>query len=418
LNKDDAHFTATHATVCVPGSKSLSQRALVAAALAQGDSLIRNVLIAQDTLYLIGGLRALGANVVSTEDGIFVSGMSGKIINNGEELFLGNNGTALRFLTALVCLGNGKYVLTGEKRLCERPVGALVEALKEMGAEVVTHNNCPPVQINAKGLNGGKIILRDIESSQYVSALLLCAPYTASGINLSLQGGVVSTPYIDLTIAVMNDFGAKITQTGKYEYQVAAGEIYKGREYRVEGDASSASYFLLAAALMKKTIRVEGISRQSKQGDIRLLDVFEKLGCKVKSQENWVEVTGGPLAKGDFDFDLNDMPDMVPTLAILAAFREGQTTINNVAHLRIKESNRLQAVVTELHRAGIEAREMPEGLVIQGGKMRPAEIETYNDHRMSMSFAIAGLRVPGIKISDKKCVDKSFPLFWEELKKI
>lgn len=418
MNKDDAHFTATHATVCVPGSKSLSQRALVAAALAQGDSLIRNVLIAQDTLYLIGGLRALGANVVSTEDGIFVSGMSGKIINNGEELFLGNNGTALRFLTALVCLGNGKYVLTGEKRLCERPVGALVEALKEMGAEVVTHNNCPPVQINAKGLNGGKIILRDIESSQYVSALLLCAPYTASGINLSLQGGVVSTPYIDLTIAVMNDFGAKITQTGKYEYQVAAGEIYKGREYRVEGDASSASYFLLAAALMKKTIRVEGISRQSKQGDIRLLDVFEKLGCKVKSQENWVEVTGGPLAKGDFDFDLNDMPDMVPTLAILAAFREGQTTINNVAHLRIKESNRLQAVVTELHRAGIEAREMPEGLVIQGGKMRPAEIETYNDHRMSMSFAIAGLRVPGIKISDKKCVDKSFPLFWEELKKI
>ena len=418
MNKDDAHFTATHANVCVPGSKSLSQRALVAAALAQGDSLIRNVLIAQDTLYLIGGLRALGANVVSTEDGIFVSGTSGKIINNGEELFLGNNGTALRFLTALVCLGNGKYVLTGEKRLCERPVGALVEALKEMGAEVVTHNNCPPVQINAKGLNGGKIILRDIESSQYVSALLLCAPYTASGINLSLQGGVVSTPYIDLTIAVMNDFGAKITQTGKYEYQVAAGEIYKGREYRVEGDASSASYFLLAAALLKKTIRVEGISRQSKQGDIRLLDVFEKLGCKVKSQENWVEVTGGPLAKGDFDFDLNDMPDMVPTLAILAAFREGQTTISNVAHLRIKESNRLQAVVTELHRAGIEAREMPEGLVIQGGKMRPAEIETYNDHRMAMSFAIAGLRVSGIEISDKKCVDKSFPLFWEELKKI
>lgn len=418
MNKDDAHFTATHATVCVPGSKSLSQRALVAAALAQGDSLIRNVLIAQDTLYLIGGLRALGANVVSTEDGIFVSGTSGTIMNNGEELFLGNNGTALRFLTALVCLGNGKYVLTGEKRLCERPVGALVEALKEMGAEVVTHNNCPPVQINAKGLNGGKIILRDIESSQYVSALLLCAPYTASGINLSLQGGVVSTPYIDLTIAVMNDFGAKITQTGKYEYQVAAGDIYKGREYHVEGDASSASYFFLAAALLKKTIRVEGISRQSKQGDIRLLNVFEKLGCRVKSQENWVEVTGGPLAKGDFDFDLNDMPDMVPTLAILAAFREGQTTISNVAHLRIKESNRLQAVVTELHRAGIEAREMPEGLVIQGGKMRPAEIETYNDHRMAMSFAIAGLRVPGIEISDKKCVDKSFPLFWEELKKI
>ena len=233
-----------------------------------------------------------------------------------------------------------------------------------------------------------------------------------------MQGGVVSTPYIDLTIAVMSDFGAKISQTGKYEYHVNAGEIYQGREYIVEGDASSASYFFLAAALLKKTIRVNGISRQSKQGDIRLLDVLEELGCKVRSGENWVEVTGGNLGERDFTFDLNDMPDMVPTLAVLAAFREGQTIINNVAHLRIKESNRLAAVVAELNRAGIEAQEMPEGLVIQGGKMRPAKIETYNDHRMAMSFAIAGLVVRGIEISDKKCVDKSFPSFWEELKKI
>jgi 3-phosphoshikimate 1-carboxyvinyltransferase len=236
--------------------------------------------------------------------------------------------------------------------------------------------------------------------------------------DLSLQGVVVSTPYIDLTIAVMKDFGAKIIQTGKYEYHVTAGEIYRGREYRVEGDASSASYFFLAAALLGKTIRVIGINRQSKQGDIRLLSVLEELGCKVSSGENWMEVSGNNLAKGDFTFDLNDMPDMVPTLAILAAFRNGQTIIENVSHLRIKESNRLEAVVAELNRTGIEAREMPEGLVIQGGKMRPAKIETYNDHRMAMSFAIAGLVVRGIEISDKKCVDKSFPAFWEELEKI
>jgi 3-phosphoshikimate 1-carboxyvinyltransferase len=418
LNNDDAHFKEVSATVCVPGSKSLTQRALVAAALAQNNSFISNALIAQDTLYLIEGLRALGAQIVSAEGGFFISGTAGKIINSGKELFLGNNGTALRFLTALVCLGKGKYVLTGEKRLCERPVGALVEALQNMGADISSRNNCPPVEINANGLTGGKITLQDIESSQYVSALLLCAPYTPKGMHLTLQGVVVSTPYIDLTIAVMSDFGAKITQTGKYEYHVAAGKIYQGREYRVEGDASSASYFFLAAALFKKTVRVTGINRQSKQGDIRLLSVLEELGCKVRSGENWVEVSGNNLAEGDFTFDLNDMPDMVPTLAVLAAFRKGQTVINNVAHLRIKESNRLAALVTELNRTSIEAREIPEGLVIQGGKMRPAKIETYNDHRIAMSFAVAGLVVRGIEISDKKCVDKSFPAFWEELKKI
>ena len=418
MNNDDAHFKEISASVCVPGSKSLTQRALVAAALAQGNSFISNALIAQDSLHLIEGLRALGAQIVSAEGGFFISGTAGKIINDGKELFLGNNGTALRFLTALVCLGQGPYVLTGEKRLLERPVGALVEALQNMGADISTRNNCPPVKINANGLTGGKITLRDIESSQYVSALLLCAPYMPKGMNLILKGVVVSTPYIDLTIAVMNDFGAKITQTGKYEYHVAAGKIYRGREYRVEGDASSASYFFLAAALLKKTIRVAGINRQSKQGDIRLLSVLEELGCKVSSGENWVEVSGNNLAEGDFTFDLNDMPDMVPTLAVLAAFRNGQTVISNVAHLRIKESNRLAALVAELKRAGIEAQEMPEGIVIQGGKMRPAKIETYNDHRMAMSFAIAGLVVRGIEIGDKKCVDKSFPKFWEELEKI
>jgi len=418
VNNDDAHFKEVSASVCVPGSKSLTQRALVVASLAQGHSFISNALIAQDSLHLIDGLRALGAQIVYSEGGYFISGTAGKITNSGKELFLGNNGTALRFLTALVCLGKGKYVLTGEKRLLERPVGALVDALKEMGTDIYSRNNCPPVEIIANGLIGGKITLRDIESSQYVSALLLCAPYTTKGMDLTLQGGVVSTPYIDLTIAVMNDFGAKITQTEKYEYHVTAGEIYQGRKYSVEGDASSASYFFLAAALLKKTIRVIGINRLCKQGDIRLLDILEELGCKVRSGENWVEVTGNNLAKGDFAFDLNDMPDMVPTLAMLASFRKGQTVINNVAHLRIKESNRLAALVAELNRTGIEAQEMPDGLVIQGGKMRPEKIETYNDHRMAMSFAIAGLVVHGIEISDKKCVDKSFPAFWKELEKI
>ncbi len=418
MNNDDPHFKKLYATIRIPGSKSLSQRALVAAALAKGNSVIHNVLVSEDTTYLMEGLKALGANIIPATDGFSVSGTAGKISNSGKDLFLGNNGTALRFLTALVCLGKGKYVLTGEKRLCERPVGTLADALKDMGVDISCRNNCPPVEINAHGLSGGKVVLRDIESSQYVSALLLCAPYTTKGIDLALEGGVVSAPYIELTIHVMKDFGAEISKTGPYAYHVNAGKVYQGRKYFVEGDASSASYFFLAAAILKKTIRVEGISRQSRQGDIRLLDIFEKLGCKVRSAGNWVEVTGGNLIKGHLTFDLNGMPDMVPTLAVLSAFREGQTIIENVAHLRIKESNRLAATVAELNRVGIQAEELPEGIMIQGGKMRPAKIETYNDHRMAMSFAIAGLRARGIEVSDRKCVDKSFPTFWEELNKL
>ena len=418
MNNDNQHFKELSAIVRVPGSKSLTQRALVAATLARDNSFIGNALVSEDTLHLIDGLRALGANILSAFGGFFVSGTAGKIANSDKEIFLGNNGTALRFLTALVCLGKGKYVLTGEKRLCERPVRTLACALQKMGVDISCRNNCPPVEINANGLPGGKIILQDIESSQYVSALLLCAPYTKKGIDLTLQGDVVSAPYIDLTISVMSDFGAKINQTSKHEYHVTAGKIYRGCEYYVEGDASSASYFFLAAALLKKPIRISGISQKSKQGDIRLLNILEELGCKVRSSEDWIEVAGTDLACGNFTFDMNDMPDMVPTLALLSAFRKGQTVISNVHHLRIKESNRLAALVTELNRIGIEARETPDGLVIHGGIPRPAKIETYNDHRMAMSFAVAGLVVSGIEISDKKCVDKSFPQFWQELKKI
>lgn len=418
MSNEEIHRESLPAAVRVPGSKSLTQRALVAAALAQGNSFIGNALIAEDTVYLMEGLKSLGAQIVPAEGGVFVSGTAGKLRNCEGGIFLGNNGTALRFFTVLVTLGSGKYVLTGGKRLCERPVGALVSALQGMQADVSCRNNCPPVTVNACGLKGGAVFLKDIESSQYVSALLLCAPYTLKGMDLSLQGEIVSLPYIDLTIEVMREFGAEISATGRHRYSVAAGKIYRGRNYIVEGDASSASYFFLAAALLKKAVRIKGISRKSRQGDIRLIEVLEKLGCRISAGDNWIEVEGKNLAPGDFTFDLNDMPDMVPTLAVLAAFREGKTMITNVAHLRLKESNRLGALVAELNRIGIAAEETKDGLVIEGGRPRFAAIETYNDHRIAMSFAVAGLAVPGITIADKKCVDKSFPGFWEELKKI
>jgi len=415
---EEKKLKAVSEIINIPGSKSLTQRALVAAALARGDSFIGNALVSEDTLHLMNGLRTLGAQIAAADGGFFVSGTAGKLLHGGKEIFLGNNGTALRILVALVTLGSGEYILTGEKRLCERPVGALVEALQSMNVDISCRNNCPPVTVNAAGLPGGKIILKNIESSQYVSALLLCAPYTKNGVDLSLEGGIVSAPYIDLTISVMRDFGAKVNETGPHQYSVEAGKIYHGRDYFIEGDASSASYFFAAAAILKKPVRVCGIGGGSLQGDMRLLKVLEKLGCTIDSGDSWIAVACDGLREGDFTFDLNDMPDMVPTLAVLAAFRRGRTVITNVAHLRLKESNRLGAMAAELSRIGIAVSETADGLVIQGGNPRPAQIETYNDHRIAMSFAVAGLAVPGIAIIDKKCVDKSFPAFWEELKKV
>ncbi|MEN6621904.1 MAG: 3-phosphoshikimate 1-carboxyvinyltransferase [Smithella sp.] len=417
MNKESI-FKKSGNAIQIPGSKSLTQRALVAAALAQGNSFISNALVSEDTLYLMNGLRALGAQIVSIKGGFLISGMAGKLLNSGKEIFLGNNGTALRIMVALVTLGCGKYVLTGEKRLCERPVGTLVDALQSMNVDISCRDNCPPVTVNAAGLRGGNIILKNIESSQYVSALLLCAPYTEKGINLSLQGAIVSAPYIDLTISVMRDFGAKVIETNPHEYFVEAGKIYDGINYFIEGDASSASYFFEAAAILKRPVKVYGIGTGSRQGDIKLLKIMEQLGCKINSGHNWIEMACSNLREGDFIFDLNDMPDMVPTLAVIAAFRQGKTVITNVAHLRIKESNRLGALTSELKRTGIAVSETADGLIIQGGNPQPAQIETYNDHRIAMSFAIAGLAVPGIEITNKKCVDKSFPGFWEELKKI
>ena len=408
----------TVTTVEVPGSKSLTQRALIAASLADGKSLIRHALMSEDTEYLIGGLKKLGASIEPVAEGFVVIGTGGSIAHAGHEIFLGNNGTALRFLTALVCLGRGKYILTGGKRLCERPVGPLVGALQEMGVDIACQNNCPPVEILANGLKGGSLTLSNIESSQYVSALLLCGPYTAKGIAVTLEGHIVSSPYIDLTIRVMSDFGANIIRTGQHQYIVGTQHMYEGCDYEVEGDASSASYFFLAAALLKKKIRVTGVCLQSAQGDIHLLDILGKLGCQVEGGKNWVEVTGYDLIAGDFTFDLGGMPDMVPTVGVLAAFRKGRTVITDVAHLRIKESNRLAAMVNELGRIGINAAELPDGLIIEGGTAHAAKIETYNDHRIAMSFAVASLVTPGIAIADKKCVNKSFPGFWQELAKI
>jgi len=413
-------ITQLNAGVTMPGSKSYTQRAMIMAALAEGGSCLRGPLLSEDTGYLTEALRLLGAKIEVHNGDMIVQGTAGRIINPQKEIYLGNNGTAMRLLTTVVCLGKGEFLLTGAPRLLERPIQPLLTALNTLGVEARSEGKqgFPPVVIRADGLQGGKIQLRNIESSQYVSSLLISAPLARDDFILELQGTIPSMPYVEMTTSLMKQFGVEVERPSSARFLIKARQKYQGITCRIEGDVSSASYFFLAAALCQGRVRVEPIIPNTLQGDIGFLKVLEELGCGVIRGNHWVEVTGGRLKSGEVIFDFGDMPDMVPTLAILSACRPGRTIIKNVAHLRIKESNRLEALVRELTKTGIKAEETEDGLRIEGGRPHRAEIETYNDHRIAMSFAVLGLAVPGMKIKNPDCVQKSFPGFWEELNKL
>ena len=408
------------ALVTIPGSKSYTQRAMIMAALAEGNSCLQGPLLSEDTRYLADALRLLGAVIEVHEGDMSVQGTSGRIQNPQKEIYLGNNGTAMRLLTTVVCLGKGEFHLTGAPRLLERPEQPLLVALNTLGVKAMSRDKqgFPPVIIQAEGLQGGKVTFGNIESSQYISSLLISAPYAGGDFTLELQGSIPSLPYVAMTTALMKRFGAEVIQESPTLFLIKNFQKYKGITCRIEGDVSSASYFFLAAAIARSRVRVQPILPGTIQGDIRFLKVLEELGCGVIRGDQWVEVKGEKLKSGEIIFDFGDMPDMVPTLAVLAACRLGRTIIKNVAHLRIKESNRLEALVRELTKTGIKAVETEDGLIIEGGLPHGAEIETYNDHRIAMSFAVLGLVVPGIIIRDPDCVQKSFPGFWEEMKKL
>lgn len=413
-------ITNLNAKVVIPGSKSYTQRALIIASLAHGKSFLRNYLISEDIQYLTEGLRALGSEILKTGEDIIVTGTGGNIINPGREIYLGNNGTATRFLASIVSLGKGEFVISGDSRLCERPVKPLLDALSGLGVDARSKNKdgCPPVIINANGIKGGGVTFTNVDSSQYISSILICSPFAERDIEIKLKGSKVSLPYIDMTIETMKKFGVEVVRKNENHYIIKNNQQYIGQRYMIEGDVSNASYFFLAPALCGGKIRVMNINPQTLQGDIGLLDIMETLGISVTRGDDWVTVTGKEMNSGEYIFDMGNMPDVVPTLAVLAAIRPGRTVIKNVPHLRVKESDRIAAVVTELKKTGVRAEETDDGMIIDGGKLRGAEIETYNDHRIAMSFAMLGLAVPGIKIKDRDCVNKSFPLFWDELEKL
>jgi 3-phosphoshikimate 1-carboxyvinyltransferase len=408
-----------NAVVKVPGSKSLTQRALIAAALAAGDSTLVGPLASEDTGYTIGALRAMGIGI---DDGDperwLVRGTGGEIATPAAKIFLGNNGTATRFLTSVAALGAGRIHITGDPRMAQRPIAPLLEALQGWGVQLVSDagNGCPPLTIDATGIAGGKTVLPEGKSSQYLSSLLLVAPYARKPAELEVLGEVLSRPYVEMTLAVMADFGIRVEAAPSLSFFRIPRGRYLGHEYKIEGDASGASYFWAAAAITGGSVTVANVPVPSLQGDANLVPLLARMGCHVHKTGDGITVKGPERLEG-IAVDMGDMPDVAPTLAIVAAFAEGTTVINNVAHLRIKECDRVSAVITELRKMGADVEEEPDRMIIHGrgggSNLHGAAIETYHDHRIAMCFAVAGLRVAGVEITGEECVGKSFPDFWE-----
>lgn len=406
-----------NAVISVPGSKSYTQRALIAASLASGRSVLRNALISEDTDHLMKALRSLGADIAVQGNDIEVEGTGGRIVVPSSALNLGNNGTGLRFLVGMVSMGHGTFILDGSPRMRQRPIQPLVDALSQVGVKAfcVEGTGCPPVQVEAAGLPGGETRLDTALSSQYVSSLLLAAPYAEKNIEIGASTLIPSWPYVELTLDVMARFGVEVEDFDKKRFRVRAPQTYQAQEYEIEGDVSSATYFMAAAAIIGRSVRIANINGSSLQGDLRFLEILDIMGCAVSASEEGVEITGPMSSHEDLTFDLNDAPDMVPALAVVSAFRRGKTTLKNILHLRVKESDRVAALTNELQKIGAQAEKKADGMVIQGIATRGAEIECYNDHRIAMSFAIAGLALEGMTITDPDCVKKSFPDFWKKL---
>ncbi|MEJ2730150.1 MAG: 3-phosphoshikimate 1-carboxyvinyltransferase [Deltaproteobacteria bacterium] len=400
--------------VTVPGSKSYTHRMLIAAALANGVSILENALVSEDTLFTMEALRQMGIQVEVNGIDVHVNGKGGNLEPCSEPIYLGNSGTSMRLLTGVAALGKGTYTLTGNARMQKRPIKDLLDALQQTGikARSVKNNGCPPVEVTGATISADQVDINCQNSSQYLSALLLMAPGTPQGLEIRVAGGSpVSRPYVALTVALMESFGIRLDREGYQKFNVPGGQLYRAGRYVVEADCSQAAYFWGAAAISGAEITVMGVRADSAQGDVRFVELLQQMGCGVSRESNSIGVAGGPLHA--IEADLADMPDQVPTLAVIAAFSEGTTVIKNVAHLKSKESDRLSATVTELNKMGIEAACTADTLVVRGGKPKGAVIDTYDDHRIAMSFAIAGLNVPGVCIRNESCVEKSFPAFWQ-----
>ena len=406
-------------TIRPPGSKSLTNRALILAALAKGTTRLTGVLDSVDTQVMIASLRKLGLTVAQdlAAKTISVAGCGGKLASPGAELNLENSGTSIRFLTALCCIGRGRFRLDGNARMRERPIQPLVDALSRAGVAIrcELETKCPPVLIEAEGLPGGAWAVDGNLSSQYLSALLMAAPCALTDVTLHVRGELVSRPYVDMTLANMRQFGAQVGEPEANVFQIAA-KPYAGCDYDIEPDASAASYFFALAAVTGGDITVEGLNRDALQGDVAFVQALVRMGCRAEYGPHAIRVIGGPLT--GIDIDMNAISDTAQTLACVAPFAAGPTRIRNVAHMRLKETDRVAAVVTELRRLGLAVDEHDDGMTIHPGALQPGTVATYDDHRMAMSFALLGLRQPGIVIADPGCTSKTYPEYFSDLDRL
>ncbi len=405
------------AAIRPPGSKSITNRALVCAALARGESLLTGALESEDTQVMIEGLRQLGVAVHHdrARRTLRVTGCDSCPGATDATLLLGNSGTTMRFLTAMVTLGRGTFRLDGVPRMRERPIQDLLDALRQLGADAVseTGSGCPPVVVRAAGLPGGRAEVAGNISSQFLSALLLAAPCARETVVLSVRGELVSQPYVAMTLAVMRSFGIEIP-SDDFPLSLSASQSYRGTDFAIEPDASAASYFFAAAAIAGGRVAVEGLSRASLQGDVAFCDCLRQMGCEVIDEKDRIIVEGRTLR--GIDVEMNAISDTVQSLAAVALFADGPTTIRDVAHIRHKETDRIAALATELRKFGAEVEEFADGLRILPAALHGAEIDTYDDHRMAMSMALVGLRIPGVAIRNPGCTAKTYPDFFRDLR--
>ncbi len=405
-----------NAVIEAPPSKSYTNRALIVAALANGKSIIKNPLFSDDTKYMAAALEKFGVRIGRKSNALIVHGTSGKLSTPKEAVFAGNAGTTMRFITSLAALCAGETLITGDKRMQQRPIGDLLDALRQLGVKSRSRSGFPPVKIYGGSFIGGFARIKGSTSSQYLSSIMMCAPYAKKDVKIGIIGELASKPYADITLDVMKNFGVIAKNTDYKKFEMPHGAAYMPRAYKVEGDASNASYFLAAAAITNGRVKVKNLNPDSKQGDINFAGILEKMGCSVKKGKDFIEVIGGALKS--IDVDMNQMPDIVPTLAVTSMFADSTTTIRNVPNLRVKETDRISALVKELRKIGANAKEMKDGLKIRRRRLQKAIIETYDDHRMAMSFAVAGLAISGIRIKNPSCVNKSFPQFWKKLEEL
>jgi len=411
-----------NARVSIPGSKSLTNRALLIASLADGNTMLTNALFSDDSCCLVNALKNLGFNVTLDPENtcMTIIGLGGSIPAQQADLYIGNAGTAARFLSAFLTLGNGTYTLDGDTRMRERPIGDLVNALKQLGAKIEVINNhqssiCPPIKIMASGLSGGKTKISGNISSQFLSALLLTAPYAYTPVEIEITTELNSKPYIDMTLAVMSEFGVEIDRDGYNAFFIHPTRYSPVSTYSIESDASAASYFFAAPAICGGTVCVKNISSKSNQGDIKFLDILSRMGCVVTEYKNSIEVTGTEKLIG-LDVSMRDISDTAQTLAMIAPFASSPTRIRGITTSRLKETDRISATSTELRKIGVRVDEHEDGMTIYPSKeFHHAVVKTYDDHRMAMAFSLIGLRVPGIVVENPGCVSKTFPNFFSVL---